>query len=866
MSVRRRPPPRVAAAALPLAAAGSLHGAAIGFKPGRALPVGGPVTLKPEADEQKDPASQQELTPNLPTDVRELVNTMVWELKEGLDAARNAMYINYQAGTVWGAYMYAAKERERPKTPILHQPMERDDYEELKAMYDRHNLLTPEERRLMQRLENEMEWTEPYTPSAAYTARQDFHRQQNEEADAGAEAAARAELQRRFDTERIAEARKRQAEQERNAGGQEAFAEEVRAEVLQQDGALTAAAARREASELQEAERQSLQQFAADERRRQDRPRAASAQNLQPAFDRAAQWTSNDAADPQSVARTAPPSAPPHWADDFRQSEIGEWLHRTFAEISDITENVDVDDPQFALRTDAVMSRTGPYTVYTVEVYVPPFPGELAPRLGDGDRGQVHNMLNTWVRNLLRIVMRYKTEGQERQARDSARTLKQDIAQMQRRVDFQYKREVTSQFDMAVNYLIAELDPDEQVRRNAAMEMSSSLRPSGFAPPDERPPTATASAEDDDDAAADLQPSAFRQSAIGRWLYQTFGEIADIAKNVDPTDPQFATRSEAVLSRDGRYNVYAVHLYVPPFPGENAPHLGGEDSQEVHDMLHTWVQSLLSIVKWYQTAGEEMDASLSARALLGDISLSSYPQHLVNFQYKAEVMEQFYKAVKSLIAEFDPNEQTRRNAQMDMLGGAQLEPRAFIPPTERPPTAPAPAEDDDDAGLYHNDDGDAVTAWARGVTDRLHQLYEQGYGYERYFEQRIDEGQPAIDLNIWLRNSNRAPIWSEQDQLQAALHDWQRRAARLLQAWQRAVDQYDPQVGSDDIRFDEPRQLKSELIAKLTSAPDSDDVPNFIGQQRVYDVFAEYISWLDTIYEPSFSVRVTIPVIYEDQI
>lgn len=668
MSLRPRAGARVPPSSAPL---GSLHGAAIGFKPGRALPVGGPVTLKPEADEQQkpqDPVSQQELTPNLPTDVRELVDTMVWELKEGSDAAGNARYTNYQAGTVWEAYMDAAKEGTGPKTPILLQPMERDDYEELKAMYDRHNLLTPEERSLMQTLEIDMEWTEPYAPSAAYTERQEFHRQQNEEADAGAEAAARAELKRRLDTAQIAESRRRQAELERNAGGEEAFAQQVREEVLRQDDALTAEEARREARELEEAERQSLEQFAADERRRQERPRAASARNLQSAFDQAAHWTSNDAADPQSVARTAPPSAPPHWADDFRQSEIGEWFHRTFAEISDITENVDVDDPQFARRTNAVMSRTGPYTVDTVEVYVPPFPGELAPRLGDGDRDQVHNMLHTWVRNLLRIVMRYKTEGQGLQARDSARTLKQDIAQMQRRVDFQYKREVTSQFDMAVNYLIAELDPDEQVRRNAAMEMSSSLRPSGFVPPDERPPT---------------------------------------------------------------------------------------------------------------------------------------------------------------------------------------------------------AEDDDDAGLYHNDDGDAVTAWARDVTQRLILLYRQGYDWA-FFQQRINEligeGQPRIDLNIWLRNDDRAPVADEQDQLQAALDDWQTRAARLMQAWKRAREWPGFQVNPNASPFDEPRRLKTEWIRRMRSAPDSDFVPNFIGQQRVYDVFAEYISWLDTIYEPSFSFRVTIPVIYEDQI
>ena len=55
MSARRRPPPRVAAAALPLAATGSLHGPAIGLKPGckpptHTLPVGGSGTGERRSD------------------------------------------------------------------------------------------------------------------------------------------------------------------------------------------------------------------------------------------------------------------------------------------------------------------------------------------------------------------------------------------------------------------------------------------------------------------------------------------------------------------------------------------------------------------------------------------------------------------------------------------------------------------------------------------------------------------------------------------------------------------------------------------------------------------------------------------------
>ena len=928
MSLRPRAGARVPPSSAPL---GSLHGPAIGFKPGRALPVGGPVKFRPEdlLDEQGGPLLDQisfkklvpnTVAPNIPMIPRRIPRRKLdktgWEIKVG-DTWQKLL-----AGTVWAVYIAAGQRNVDPTNPFNREPMGRDDYEALKALY--HVSATEEEQVAMRKLERLMGWDQtPYTMDPDYRKRQEWIRTQEDGEDEedeedevdevetlteeemqrlrqglrdddgrpveGADAAALADVQRRQDR-LVAEAANQWLRHqgqplvpipvnpnedvvltdEQRQIGNDMLAGRLNREVSRDHNLLHQRVVQGDRRSLADApppdvteeEAETLAQeaqFAADtERARQaslgGEPSAAP-RNLRSAFEEAADdWSSdsddNDAA--EEVRRNAAsPSAPPHWSDDFRQSAIGEWLLRTFAEIADIVENVAVDNPQFDIRANRVMSRDGPYTVDRVEVHAPPDPGEAAPRLGDEDRDQVHNTLRWWVRSLLSIAKRYQTAGEEMGAGLSARALLGDISlsiHSQQEVNFQYKREVTSQFRMSVNYLIANFDPDEEVRRSAAMEMSPSPSSWGFAPPDEQPSTAPAPAED-----------AFRQSEIGRWLYQTFGEIADIAKNVDPTDTQFATRSEAVLSRDGRYDVYAVQLYVPPFPGEDAPRLGDEDSQEVHDMLHGWVQSLLSIVKRYQTAGEEMDARLAARALLGDISLSSHSQQEVNFQYKAEVMEQFSKAVKSLMADFDPNDQTRRNARMDMLGGAQLESLAFLPP-----------EDDDADGLYRNDDGDAVTAWARGVTDRLHRLYEQGYGYGRYFKQRIgeliDEGRPAIDLNIWLRNSNRAPIWSEQDQLQDALHDWQTRAARLFQAWQRAVDQYGPQVGSDDTRFDEPRQLKRELIAKLTSAPDSDDVPNFIGQQRVYDVFAEYISWLDIQYDLENQPAVSIPVLYQDRI
>jgi hypothetical protein len=916
MSVRRRPPPRVAPAVSPLSAAGSLHGPAIGFKPGRALPVGGPVKFRPEdvVDEQGepllDPISFKKLVPNTVALIpRRKLDKTGWEIKVG-DTWQKLL-----AGTVWAVYIAAGQRNVDPTNPFNREPMGRDDYEALKALYQ--FSATEEEWKAMRKLERLMGWDQtPYTMDPDYRARQLELRGQDEapedeedEVDEvetlteeemqrlrqglrddagrrveGADAAALADVQRRQDR-LVAEAANEWLRgrgdplvpipddpnedvvltDEQRQIGNDMLAGRLNREVIRDHNLLHQRVVQGDRRSLADApppdvteeEAETLAeeaQFAADmERARQaslgGEPSAAP-RNLRSAFEEAADWSSSDDEDndaAEEVRRNAAsPSAPPHWSDDFRQSAIGEWLLRTFAEIADIVENVAVDNPQFDIRANRVMSRDGPYTVDRVEVHAPPDPGEAAPRLGDEDRDQVHNTLRWWVRSLLSIVKRYKTAGEEMGAGLSARALLGDISlsiRSQQEVNFQYKREVTSQFRMSVNYLIANFDLDEEVRRSAAMEMSPLPSSWWFAPPDEQPSTAPAPAED-----------AFRQSEIGRWLYQTFGEIADIAKNVDPTDTQFATRSEAVLSRDGRYDVYAVQLYVPPFPGEAAPRLGDEDSQEVHDMLHGWVQSLLSIVKWYQTAGEERDAGLAARALLGDISLLSHAQQEVNFQYKAEVMEQFYKAVKSLIAEFDPNDQTRLNARMDMLGGAQLESLAFLPP-----------EDDDADGLYRNDGGDAVTAWARDVTGRLRQLYEAGYEYGGWFQQRINEliqeGRPVIDLNIWLRNSDRAPVANEQEQLQDALHDWQTRAAMLMQAWRRAVDR-----GTNDSRFNEPRRLKSEWITILHRAPDSDDVPNFVGQQRVYDVFAEYISWLDTTYDTEYQPEVSIPVLYQDRI
>ena len=182
MSVRRRPPPRVAAAALPLAAAGSLHGPAIGFKPGRAppahntLPVGGPVKFRPEdlVDEKGEPLLDQltfkTLVPNTVHGLvvgvsRKKLDKTGWEIKVG-DTWQKLL-----AGTVWAIYIAAGERNLNPTNPFTREPMGRDDYEALKALY--WSTTTAAEWNAMRALERRMEWDlTPYTMDPAYRARQ----------------------------------------------------------------------------------------------------------------------------------------------------------------------------------------------------------------------------------------------------------------------------------------------------------------------------------------------------------------------------------------------------------------------------------------------------------------------------------------------------------------------------------------------------------------------------------------------------------------------------------------------------------------------------------------------------------------------
>ena len=155
MSVRRRPPPRVAPAVSPLSTAGSLHGPAIGFKPGYALPTDGLVTLTPgEAEELEEEAiTGPEFVPGLPTTLEEAVERwyshVVWQ-----DAA-NPRY-HYFARNVW---KWMISQREVPPRSPLRDAYTEEEYRVLKAIfYDRS---TPEEKNKVRAFERQTGWSGP---------------------------------------------------------------------------------------------------------------------------------------------------------------------------------------------------------------------------------------------------------------------------------------------------------------------------------------------------------------------------------------------------------------------------------------------------------------------------------------------------------------------------------------------------------------------------------------------------------------------------------------------------------------------------------------------------------------------------------
>ena len=157
--------------------------------------------------------------------------------------------------------------------------------------------------------------------------------------------------------------------------------------------------------------------------------------------------------------------------------------------------------------------------------------------------------------------------------------------------------------------------------------------------------------------------------------------------------------------------------------------------------------------------------------------------------------------------------------------------------------SPAPVEDY--AGPYRNDGGEAVADWASTMTRRLRDLLRQDFDPDpnEFLERRNDvlvRGQPGEALNIWLRDPSRPPSAVERSQVRRALSGWLTMAAELLGAWTRARRRG---------RFDQPRRVREEWLSAMRSSSDNDDIPNFIGQQRVVDVFAGYIEWLNATFE-----------------
>lgn len=155
MSVRRRPPPRVAAAVSPLSAAGSLHGPAIGFKPGYALPTDGLVTLTPGEAEglEEEAITGPEFVPGIPTTLEEWkeqwYSHVVWQ-----DAERPQ--IHYFARNVW-RWMISQQDR-TPRSPLRDAYTE-EEYRVLKAIfYDRSTL---EEKNKVRAFELRTGWSGP---------------------------------------------------------------------------------------------------------------------------------------------------------------------------------------------------------------------------------------------------------------------------------------------------------------------------------------------------------------------------------------------------------------------------------------------------------------------------------------------------------------------------------------------------------------------------------------------------------------------------------------------------------------------------------------------------------------------------------
>ena len=129
-------------------------------------------------DEQGEPLvdelSFKTLVPNtVPSLPRRKLDKTGWEIKVG------DTWKKFLAGTVWAVYIAAGERNLDPTNPFTREPMGRDDYEALKALY--WFSTTEEEWNAMRTLERRMGWDRtPYTMDPAYRARQLELRSQEE--------------------------------------------------------------------------------------------------------------------------------------------------------------------------------------------------------------------------------------------------------------------------------------------------------------------------------------------------------------------------------------------------------------------------------------------------------------------------------------------------------------------------------------------------------------------------------------------------------------------------------------------------------------------------------------------------------------
>lgn len=167
---------------------------------------------------------------------------------------------------------------------------------------------------------------------------------------------------------------------------------------------------------------------------------------------------------------------------------------------------------------------------------------------------------------------------------------------------------------------------------------------------------------------------AFRESAVGRWIYRVFGEIADIAVNLDVRDDAFLERTQAVMYGDGPYDVFDVEVLAPAVGGTEATTRVTENL--AHSLLYGWIRSLIILVKFYKTPNLKSGAPERARRLLLDLM---HGRSVVDFPFRDQIIAEFATAVTTLVAWYDPYFANREDASSQLAELAARAPWAFFP-------------------------------------------------------------------------------------------------------------------------------------------------------------------------------------------